>query len=234
MATYRTGGLANIGGRFHRLLTWLAVRVFVVLDRRPRLMRAVGALLRVKPVWCFGSNVLVTGDRQVREVLSRDHDFPIPEARAAKFLTGSFMLSMGPTAQYRKERSILEHAVKREDRARVEGLIDDASARCVDRARSRSTHMLDVVKDLSTPVGKKLLTDYFGVADTQKNDLHDHLRRLGAMIASPRGEEADFRYQAEQSAIVLFGHITEAIRETERTVKWGSPPPIKATVLQRL
>src|SRR5215471_1076658 len=161
MATYRTGGLADIGVRFNRLLIWLAVHVFVALDRRPRLMRTLGALLRVKPVWCLGRNVLVTGDRQVREVLSRDHDFPIPEARAAKFLTGSFVLSMGPTAQYRKERALLEHAVKRGDGARVEALIDCESARRIARVRSNGT--LDVIQDLSTPVGKRLLTDYFGV-----------------------------------------------------------------------
>src|SRR6185436_19287131 len=155
MATYRTGGLSNIRAWCTRQLTKLTVGAFCLFDRHPRLMRAATAVFRVKPVWCLGSNVFVTGDRQIREVLSRDDDFPLPEERAAKFLTGPFVPGMSRTAQFQKERAILEHAVKREDLPRIEALVDAESARRVDAARPHGH--LDIVEGLSTPVGKTLL-----------------------------------------------------------------------------
>src|SRR5689334_16900479 len=231
MATYRIGGLANIRARLKSLITQIVVHLFHVFDRHPLLLRAFTAPLRLKPVWGFGKIVLVTGDRQVREVLARDDDFPIAEDRAAKFLTGAFVLGMSRTAQFQHERAILEHVVKREDRARIETLVDAESARLVNLAKPRQT--IDVVKELSTPVGKTLIHEYFGVRDTHDGRLHDHLRKLGAMIASPHAELPTFRRSAEASAVELFTHVSAEIQASTGALLWGNPPPT-TTVLQRL
>ena len=206
MATYITGGFSLARMVWQPLAIWLFIRLFHFVDRRPLVMRCLNACLRVKPVWVFGRTVLVTGDRQVRDVLSRDDDFPLPEDRAAKFLTGAFVLGMTRTPQFEMERAELRRVVKREDSDRIREL-SLVHSRCA-VAKAASQGQLDVV-EISTAVGKAAHSrvlwrervppgETFEESPGKKADLADDLRLLGAMIASPDSARDEFRQRAEQ------------------------------------
>jgi cytochrome P450 len=224
------------------LAIWLFIRLFHFVDRRPLVMRCLNACLRVKPVWVFGRTVLVTGDRQVRDVLSRDDDFPLPEDRAAKFLTGAFVLGMTRTPQFEMERAELRRVVMREDRDRIRELSLLHSKCAVAEAASRG--QLDVV-EISTAVGKALIREYFGVNEYpsgrtfeespgKKADLADDLRLLGAMIASPDSARDKFRQRAEKAAVRAFLHLDNELSAAERELAGQRYLPEPATVLKRL
>jgi cytochrome P450 len=208
----------------------LVVRVYRFLDDRPTLMCGVMRLLRLKPVWYFGRTVVATGDRQVREVLARDDDFPLPVARNEKFLTGTFILGMSRTPQYVKERAELEQAVLRTDVARVTELARSESRRLVEQARQTGTGTIDAVQGLANPLGETFLAQYFGVST--HHAIADQLRLLGAMIGSPRAELPEFRAKAFEAAATLFRSLQGDVQSAAVAVKGTREPP--DTVLQRL
>src|SRR4029079_5324083 len=104
MGTYVAGGF-NIRGFLKPYALGLFIWVFHKFDRHPWLMRILHGFFRLKPVWQWGHTVLVTRDRQVHDALRRDDDFPLPELRASKFLTGPFVLGMTRTPQFELERA---------------------------------------------------------------------------------------------------------------------------------
>jgi cytochrome P450 len=234
MATYLTGGFSLARKVWQPLAIWFFIHLFHFLDRRPRVMRCLNAFLRVKPVWVFGRTVLVTGDRQVRDVLSRHDDFPLPEDRAAKFLTGAFVLGMTRTPQFEMERAELQRVVKREDSKRIRELSKRHSRCAIDRAAPLG--QLDVV-ELSTEVGKAVIREYFGVNDYPANttpELVDDLRLLGAMIASPDSARDEFRQEAEQAAVRAFLHVDNELDAAARDLTGKPHLPEPETVLGRL
>jgi cytochrome P450 len=233
MATYNAGGLP-VARWFRRLAVGALVWLFRLLDHRPRLERLVFALLRLRPVWRIGRTVLITGDRQVQDVLARDDDFPLPEERAAKFFTGTFVLGMTRTPQFERERLELQAVVPRTDRQRIRELAVRASQQGIAGA---ATGSIDVVSDLSRPVGIALIREYFGIT-TATVEFADELRILGAMVASPCSQRDDFRQMASAAAQAVYQRIDAAINVAETRVSallgQGGPLPGDATVLERL
>jgi cytochrome P450 len=232
MATYNIGGLSLTQNFWGPLAKKVFVHLFVLLDRWPTLRRYVTFFFRFKPVWRLGRTVLVTGDRQVREVLRRDDDFALPEHRAGKFLCGAFVLGMTRTPQFELERDEIEKVIKRDDRERVEQLAGDQCQILIDAARPRGR--LDVVADLCTPIGQLIIKDYFGIHVTSDGWLMDDLRLLGAMVASPKSEFDEFRQEAERAARRVFDHINHEIDAVEMDLQGQSELSTGATVLERL
>ena len=236
MGTYNIGGFPPGRRKLRRLAQKVFFQLFYLLDRRPGVGRVLTSFLRLKPVWRVGQTVLVAGDRQVVAVLNRDDDFPLPDKRSEKFLTGAFVLGMSRTPQFVLERGELETVVDVKDRPRIEALARAHSEATINHAKSAGT--LDVVSGLCTPVGQAILQKYFGVrsADTK---LLDDLRLLGAMIASPHQELEEFRNQAEEAACrvhrVISAAIDDAWPELARTSLCDlKKNPENYTVLQRL
>jgi cytochrome P450 len=235
MGSYSTGGFAP-----REWLTpaarWLLIRIFRFFDHHPFALRIFHALLRPRPVWRIGHTVLVTGDRQARDVLSRDDDFPLPEKRAAKFLHGPFILGMTRTPQFRVERAALTAALHLHDRDWVRRLCQVESAAAIQDVVSNSCDRLDVVADLSTRVGRFLILHYFGVDYSGYPtgcELIDDLRRLGAVVASPDAERPEFLAEAGEAAERVIRHVEQRLREAEDDIRQGSHIG-RDTVLRRL
>ena len=206
----------------------VALRIFVVIfhffDRHPRALRALHACLRIKPVWRIGRTVLVTGDRQVADTLRRDDDFPLPEQRAAKFLAGPFILGMTTTREFRRERESIEEALPPSDAEWVRKLTSAVSAEAI--ATVGTKNCLDVVQELSTPVGQALIQHYFGVdeyaAGSTNERLIDDLRRLGAVVASPDSELPENKKKADQAANRVSAHMKAAVNRAEQDIRDGT------------
>jgi cytochrome P450 len=233
MATYNAGGFP-VARWLRRWAVAAFVGLFRLLDHRPRLARVVFALLRLCPVWRIGHTVLVTRDRQAREVLARDDDFPLPEERAAKFLTGAFVLGMTRTPQFQRDRRELQTVVSRTDRDRIRELAVKASHEGITAA---GIGPIDIVADLTRPVGVVLIRQYFGIT-TATVEFADQLRVLGAMVASPCSQREDFRETAGVAAQKVYERIDAAIDAAETRIcallDQGRQLPDDATVLQRL
>jgi len=235
MASYATGGFAPrewLMPYARCVLIWL----FHLFDRHPLALRVLHTLLRARPVWGIGQTVLVTGDRQARDILSRDDDFPIPEKRAAKFLHGPFILGMTRTPQFKVERAELEAVLSLGDRDWVRRLSEAESASAIRAVVSSSRDRLDVVTELSTPVGRFLILHYFGV-DYQNYhsgfELIEDLRRLGAVVASPDAERPEFLGEAGEAAVRVNTHVERRLGEVEDDIRHGTYVG-PDTVLRRL
>ncbi len=196
MATYSVGGFSLTRCLLRPLAVWAFIRLFKLLDRHPRLMRVVAAFLRLRPLWRVGRTVLVTGDRQVRDVLKRDDDFPLPEKRAAKFLTGPFVLGMTPNASI-PDRTRRARAGRREGRCSthpraVQGPRPAGNRHRAGRpSRRRVGPLHSCRKCFDSRVLRRRAT---------RPDFVKYLRLLGALIASPESEREKFRRKAEVAA----------------------------------
>lgn len=228
MPTYRAGGFSPMR-LLSRFAKWVFIQIFHCLDRHPLALRMFHVCFRARPVWRLGRTVLVTGDAQVVEALSRDDDFPLPDARAEKFLHGAFVLGMTRTPQFELERAELKAVMPETDENWVQRLSEVSSDAAI-RAVARAGH-LDIVNDLSTPVGRFLISYYFGITDTPQ--LIDDLRRLGAMIASPDSVLPEFQAEAEQAAVRVFTHVDQEVRAAEDDILTGIHVG-RDTVLRRL
>src|SRR5262245_1252596 len=234
MASYRTEGFAP--------REWLAdwargalIRLFHFFDQHPFALRVLHTLLRPRPVWRIGHSVLITGDRQARDVLNRDDDFPLPEKRATKFLHGPFILGMTRTPQFEAERKELAAALPKSDESWVQLLCDAVSLDAVQKVGARGH--LDVVGDLSTPVGKELIRAYFGVneyAAGRTPELIEDLRKLGAMVASPDAERPEFQDAAGCAAVRVSVHVEQEIENTVQGLAGVQTLTARETVLRRL
>jgi len=234
MATYKTGGFSPLR-LLMRPARGLFIAIFHYLDQHPLAMRALHVCLRARPVWRIGHSVIVTGDAQVVEALQRDDDFPLPDERAEKFLHGAFVLGMTRTPQFDLERAELKTVMPARDEGRVQRLCEVSSADAIGRVASGRS--LDVVTDLSTPVGQFLIINYFGIPAAYLDDPNplrfiDDLRQLGAMIASPNSLLPGFRAEAEAAAVRVFAHVDREVREAEENILTGVP--VADTVLTRL
>ena len=221
MDTYAAPGL--LSRVWKGIALRMFVRIFHFFDRRPRALRALHACLRIKPVWRLGRTVLVTGDRQVADTLSRDGDFPLPEKRAEKFLAGPFILGMTTTPEFRRERESIEQALPPGDAEWVRTLAAAVSAEAVAKVTTKG--VLDVVEHLSTPVGQALIEHYFGVdeyADSSKVQLMNDLRLLGAVVASPDSELPKNKKNADQAANRVAAHMKAAVNRAEQDIRDGT------------
>jgi len=237
MGTYVAGGF-NIRGFLKPYALCVFIHLFHFFDRNPWAMRILNGCFRLKPVWQWGHTVIVTGDRQARDALSRDDDFPLPELRASKFLTGPFVLGMTRTPQFELERAELKAVVRKDDADHVRALAA-ATSQNVIKGVERRGH-LDVVTELSIRVGKALITQYFGVNEYdagRRPELIDDLRRLGAMVASPDAQRPEFQSMAALAADRVSSHVHKMIEVAEEDVRRLhslAPNQEPVTILQRL
>ena len=235
MGTYATGGFSTALARWLKHAALCAfITAFHFFDRHPVALRALHACLRIKPVWRAGRTVLVTGDRQVADALCRDDDFPLPDQRAAKFLAGPFILGMARTPEFVRERAAVEAALPPDDADWVGKLA--AAESTAEIATVAAGGRLDVVKNLSTPVGRALIEHYFGIDDYSNSDgprIIDDLRRLGAMVASPDSELPQFQELADQAADRVAAHMEAAVEKAEQDICNGTYVG-RDTVLRRL
>jgi cytochrome P450 len=137
-----------------------AGRMATRLLRRPQWLYAI--LRRVAPILRIRNLVIITRDQDVREVLSRDADFPVPFGENFKALDPArqnFILGMPNSETYRTIRN---------ETMKVFSLAD--IPRIATMARERSEALLeehggeiDVMRDLLTRVLVDITRDYYGV-----------------------------------------------------------------------
>ena len=98
----------------------------------------------------------------VREVLSRDADFPVPWAQQMMDITGgrNFVLGMANDEEYRRSYTQIAKAFRRDEvYARIRGPSFAIAEKILDRCAGR----IDAIQDLIAYVPAVLCEEYFGV-----------------------------------------------------------------------
>jgi len=113
---------------------------------------------------------IVTRYRDVVEVLDRNADFEVVYEPKMRAITGgdNFFLGMQDTAIYERDVSNMHLAMRRDD---VATIVEPAAQRLAEQLVARQTNRIDVPKDLSLLVPTAIVTDYFGIAGAQNDDL---------------------------------------------------------------
>jgi len=113
---------------------------------------------------------IVTRYLDVVEVLDRNADFEVVYEPKMRAITGgdNFFLGMQDTAIYERDVSNMHLAMRRYD---VATIVEPAAQRLAEQLVARQTNRIDVPKDLSLLVPTAIVTDYFGIAGAQNDDL---------------------------------------------------------------
>src|SRR5580692_7020345 len=115
---------------------------------------------------------IVTRYQDVVEVLDRNADFEVVYEPKMRAITGgeNFFLGMQDTALYQRDVSNMHLAMRRDD---VAAIVEPAARRLAEQLLAKQTSRIDVPKDLSLLVPTAIVTDYFGIAGAQNDDLID-------------------------------------------------------------
>ena len=115
---------------------------------------------------------IVTRYQDVVEVLDRNADFEVVYEPKMRAITGgeNFFLGMQDTALYERDVSNLRLAMRRDD---VAAIVEPSARRLAEQLVAKQTNRIDVPKELSLLVPTSIVTDYFGIAGAENNDLID-------------------------------------------------------------
>jgi cytochrome P450 len=113
---------------------------------------------------------IVTRYEDVVEVLERNADFEVVYEPKMRAITGgeNFFLGMQDTALYTRDVSNMRLAMRRDD---VAAIVEPLARGFAEQLLDKQPNRIDVPRDLSLPVPTAIVTDYFGIANAQNDDL---------------------------------------------------------------
>jgi len=171
---------------------------------------------------------VVTRFDDVREVLSRSKDFPVPWADKMKSLTDdeNFVLGMADDPKYRLSYEQLARVFRRQD---VPEYVSPRSAGVsADKLAGRKS--MDVIQDLMWAVPTQLTEDYYGIPIKDKAEFAYWTVAISGHLFGPPFLPSDDNARA--AAACLRGAIDEGIRVARADVAEGKER--EHHVLQRL
>jgi cytochrome P450 len=126
--------------------------------------------------------VVVTRYADVKTVLATSETFTVDTYdERMRASSGAFFLGMGPGAQYDQERALGQRGVGR-DLSRTLSCVQPLSRALVEAASKRPSRTLDVMSELAHPVDLANLETFFGVPDTDNQELRGWLQTMGYFI----------------------------------------------------
>lgn len=174
---------------------------------------------RFIPLLPLAGLIHVTRDAQVRDILSRPDDFPVPFGPEMKELGNgaTFLLGLEGTPHDRLH-AILTKAIKREDAARFADMSQQFSKALLENSSGR----LDVIADLLKRVPAEICVRYFGLSCDDIDSLGDWTIALSALLFGDPFGNPDIRRLAMNARRRLVAVIDDAIVRTQRLVKTGA------------
>jgi cytochrome P450 len=113
---------------------------------------------------------IVTRYEDVVEVLDRNADFEVVYEPKMRAITGgeNFFLGMQDTPLYIRDVSNMRLAMRRSD---VDTIVEPLARRLAEQLLDKQSNRIDVPNDLSLPVPTAIVTEYFGIANAENDDL---------------------------------------------------------------
>jgi cytochrome P450 len=185
----------------------------------------LGRLRDLDPIVVVGGNAVVTRHPDVLEVLENSRDFGVSEVYAARMrrTTGSFVLGMEDTPQYRSEAAFIRSAVQSDDLPRLRAMFASEAARIIGRARA--SRRLDAAGGYAHRLPLRLVQDFFGVAGPDSPTLARWMRTMFWDIFLNLGDDAAVSAAAMRSSDELRPYLRELIAARQRAVAQGVAVP---------
>jgi cytochrome P450 len=232
----RSSQLAGWLARFiaSRRLAWhlLLYRVSCYLLCHLWFYRIVFRILRrIRPIFVFRKLLVVTRDRDVREVLVRFDDFTLGDFIDPGMPWGTFLMTVDWRRQHDEQRQLLQSAVHQADIQKIRKIVE---ARCRQQITAAGGR-IDVVSQLLEPVVVDIAKEYFGVPPLAgcTQEMAHALRDLAGiiMVNPPVGSEQWSRSRSSIANITAL-LLQEISRNTAAPA--AGPPAPSADLLTRL
>lgn len=191
-----------------------------------RLLRAAfWPLRRFKPILFLGRRVIITRHSDVSEVLARDEDFTVAEVNGAAMarMNGPFILGMDRSAQYYRERAIIERCAPPGDAERIRAFVRSSAAGLVDAATPPG--QIDVVGGLARLVAVRLVAEYFGTPGPHEATMLRWMRTIFHETFLNVGADQDVRRAGEASADEFHAYADDLISRRRTEVEAGQDTP---------
>ncbi|MCP4620637.1 MAG: cytochrome P450 [Bradyrhizobium sp.] len=190
---------------------------------------AFDVLRRWRPIFIFNKILVVTRDREVREVLQRFDDFTLGDIIDPGMPWGTFLMTVDWRQRHAQERQWLQDTVHPTDVGTIRAIVD---TRC--RQQLQSAHgRLDVVSELLEPVVVDIAKDYFGVPPLAGNEqkMAAAMRDLAGiiMVNPPVGSKHWSRSRAS-----IAGVTDLLLKELAHPGAPPSPDNLLTRLVQRL
>jgi cytochrome P450 len=203
-----------------------------ILAHLAMLKFAFAVLRRVRPIAIFGNTVVLTKQKDVREVLKRFEDFTLGDFIAPGMPWGSFLMTVDWVQQHARERRLLEGIVKRPaDIHTIRQIAATEAGACMTRVARR----IDVVTELTEPVMVRIAADYFGIPPVgTPGRMAQIMRDLAGiiMVNPPIGSEPWSR--SRSGMVALTNHLTSEIARKKTTIGGAQAPGVPDDLLTRL
>lgn len=187
---------------------------------------------QLKPVMPLGGLIHITRDEQVREVLSRTADFPVPFGpEMAELGAGATFLLGLDGAEHARLRGVLAQAILPRDIAMMHEQARAFTAALLDNHRGE----MDVIQDCIKRVPAEICIRYFGLDCQDADALADWTLAISALLfGDPFGDPAT-RSLALRASRKLAAYIDDAIARTRQHVlKPGDHVEAADTLVHRL
>lgn len=189
-------------------------------------LEAVLSRLRdLHPIVEIAGNAVVTRHADVLEVLENSRDFGVSEVYGARMrrTTGSFVLGMEDTPQYRAEASFIRSAVRPDDLPRLRALFAREATEIIAGARGRKR--LDAAGDYAPRLPLRLVQDFFGVAGPDAPTLARWMRTMFWDIFLNLSDDAAVSAAATRSGDELRPYLRQLIAARQQAIVEGAAVP---------
>ena len=167
------------------------------------------------PVMKLGGLIHISRDEQVRDVLLRGSDFPVPFGKEMSELgLGATFLLGVDGAEHTRLRQILASAVLPHDAEMMRRLAAEFTAALLDNHPGK----IDVVHDLIKRVPAEICIRYFGLDCQDADALADWTLAISALLFGDPFGDPVVRELAFQARDKLSAYIGDAIARTRREV----------------
>lgn len=206
--TYRPFDLNRIGveGRWAKFTAALARKAYGPFYAFSR---------RFKPVLAMGGLVHISRDAQVRDVLSRPDDFPVPFTKEmAELGDGATFLLGLDGAEHARLHSILRQVILPRDAEMMRSVSAEFTSSLLDNHRGE----VDIINDVIKRVPAEICIRYFGLDCQDADALADWTLSISALLFGDPFGDPEVRALALQGRDKLAAFIDDAITRTRQHV----------------
>ena len=187
---------------------------------------------RHRPIFDLAGLVHITRAEQVREVLARPQDFPVPFGPEMKELGGGSTFLLGLDGEpHDRLHAILTRVLRPEDTWQIGAMARDFTAGLLDNSGGE----IDVIADLLRRVPTEICLRYFGLTCPDPDLFADWTLAVSALLfGDPYGDPATRRL-AKHAQVRLTAVIDDAIARHRQVLDRGSPRiEARTTLVERL
>ncbi len=185
-----------------------------------------------RPILDLAGLVHITRAEQVREVLARPQDFPVPFGPEMKELGGGSTFLLGLDGEpHDRLHAILTRVLRPEDTWQIGAMARDFTTGLLDNSGGE----IDVIADLLRRVPTEICLRYFGLTCPDPDLFADWTLAVSALLFGDPYGDPTTRRLAKHAQVRLTAVIDDAIARHRQVLDRGSPRiEARTTLVERL